>query len=549
MSITVGLDFGTHQTKVCIEDASNPTQKTYEFLEFQDNSGGASVLFPSIVQVNDDETVSYGFVDTKRCKITVSPESTKPELKELAEPALILPEKPIKPQSIKKPKTKKQTGLSMKEQLELLAKHSKLTNDQEGQELEGWEIENIKKDKEYIENCKAWEEEKNKLEGIYNNELDKYVKKSQALRKQYEIELSEWNKSRVENMRYRYFKLASFSNSFKWKHKAISSDIISIWYLAYVLFTIQEKYGEDFFVQIGVPSGINRTMFDGQKRKAFSILISAYKLVEYFAGRTEFLNESYTNLLEITEVIEDFSKDDLRFYGLNALPEAYAGLSAITQNQRIEHGISLLIDIGGGTTDIAIFTIKDGQPDIHEVISFPKGLNFIFEEFIKNNSSLDLENVQELFSEFEENGKEFDLGIKNYHAQLIEKVKKMIKRLRLSFLARREVHRLPLTRLEIALKGRPIVFCGGGSMYSDMRTRIASFTDIKLMNKGLLNIPIVINEHIESHLYAILATSFGLSIPKEDEIHLTPVSEVFDHLEGIEESASGNDYEHGLTDM
>lgn len=545
MGITVGLDFGTHQTKVCIEDGSNPTQKTYEFLEFQDSSGEKSVLFPSIVQINDDETISYGFVDVKRCKVSVAQESTKPELKVLPEPILDLPQEPKEPSSKKKPKMKKQTGLSMKDQLVMLRN---LSNDQDRQDLQDWEIDNIKKVAEYIENHKKWKKEIDRLRGIYNKELEEYGKKSQALSEQYERELSEWNKSRIENMQYRYFKLASFTNTLKWEHR-ISSDTISIWYLAYVLFTIREKYGEEFFVQIGVPSGINKTTLDTQKRKAFSILISAYKLVDYFGDKTEFLKESYTELLEITEVVKDFDADDLLKYGLGALPEAYAGLTAITQNKRVEHGISLLVDIGGGTTDVAIFTIREGQPDIHEVISFPKGLNFIFEQFMRNNSELELENVQELFSEFEKNGKEFTLSINNYHSKLIDEVKNILERLRESFRHQRDVHRLPATRLDEALKDRPIVFCGGGSMYGDMRTEIMSFTDVKLMNKGLLNIPVVVNEHVESSLYAILATSFGLSIPKEEEIELTPVNEVFNHLEGLDEPASGNDYVHGLTDM
>lgn len=56
MNLTVGLDFGTHQTKVCIEDATNPAQKIYEFFEFKNPFGKASVLFPSIVQINEDDT-------------------------------------------------------------------------------------------------------------------------------------------------------------------------------------------------------------------------------------------------------------------------------------------------------------------------------------------------------------------------------------------------------------------------------------------------------------------------------------------------------------
>ena len=67
MSFTVGLDFGTHQTKVCIEDATNPAQKTYEFVEFNNPFGNPTLLFPSIVQINEDDTLSYGFVNDDLC--------------------------------------------------------------------------------------------------------------------------------------------------------------------------------------------------------------------------------------------------------------------------------------------------------------------------------------------------------------------------------------------------------------------------------------------------------------------------------------------------
>ena len=32
--INIGLDFGTHQTKVCIEDSTDPRNITYKFLKF-----------------------------------------------------------------------------------------------------------------------------------------------------------------------------------------------------------------------------------------------------------------------------------------------------------------------------------------------------------------------------------------------------------------------------------------------------------------------------------------------------------------------------------
>ncbi len=59
MSITVGLDFGTHQTKICIENSDDPNHVTYEFYEWEPGM----FALPSIIQINNDHTVSYGKID------------------------------------------------------------------------------------------------------------------------------------------------------------------------------------------------------------------------------------------------------------------------------------------------------------------------------------------------------------------------------------------------------------------------------------------------------------------------------------------------------
>jgi hypothetical protein len=69
------------------------------------------------------------------------------------------------------------------------------------------------------------------------------------------------------------------------------------------------------------------------------------------------------------------------------IPEASAGLLAI--REKLGSGMFLLVDIGGGTTDIAMCSVYGGQNGanktigIHRVYSFNKGLNFIFEEYQK----------------------------------------------------------------------------------------------------------------------------------------------------------------------
>ena len=109
--ITIGLDFGTHQTKICIEDATNSNQKTYEFFEFLDNSKSTFFL-PSVLQINEDSTISYGTVDEKKCKkITTGlikdciPDLQPPIIGTIPDPILIeLTQKPIKYSYPEKPK-------------------------------------------------------------------------------------------------------------------------------------------------------------------------------------------------------------------------------------------------------------------------------------------------------------------------------------------------------------------------------------------------------------------------------------------------------------
>ncbi len=185
MSYTVGLDFGTHQTKICIEDAANPAQKLYEFLEFN-KKYKATVLFPSIVQINNDDTISYGFVDTNKCKILVHKNIKKPELVLPEQPDLELPKEPHKLSYPSKPQQVNTRNLSWKEQL-LHLKNKKDSNkkfsirkwkeeceviDKKNIETyDNWENSCIKLRNEHIKEVKLWESEIEKLKKDYENHL------------------------------------------------------------------------------------------------------------------------------------------------------------------------------------------------------------------------------------------------------------------------------------------------------------------------------------------------------------------------------------------
>ena len=542
MSLTVGLDFGTHQTKVCIEDATNPAQKIYEFFEFKNPFGKASVLFPSIVQINEDDTLSYGFVDEEQCKYLHSDGIAKPKLKSLQKPILKIPDEPSEPNLPTKPIIKVH---SLKDRLQSLNNRLK---QKVNPEILAWEEECDRIRSKHKFDINEWRNECEILQYEYQKKVNTWENETRILENQFQNNLNEWEKKVVEKCYYRYFKLATFSNSVEWNHK-IDSDIISVWYIAYILFMLQEILGEDFFVQMGIPSGTNQKILLRQKRKAFTILITAYKLVEKYRTKENFLNEKYTSLIQSTELIKNYSENDVLFYGLNVMPEAYAGLSSITQQKRLATGMSLLVDIGGGTTDIAFFTIRENQPDIHSVISFPKGLNFIFENYIRQNEHLTISEVQNIFLEKQGSKSLFNASIYQYHQQLRNQVKSMVSEITSSFEFRKDFHHLSTSKLNAALENRPVVFCGGGAIYNSMQTSLLTFRDIKLINKNLLNIPFVRNQNINEKLYTILATSYGLCIPLENEIVLTPIENVFNHIVAPEADKWDYKYDHGLTDL
>lgn len=60
--ITVGLDFGTHQTKVCVERKEG-AELDYHFFKFPDTFGAYQFTIPSIVKINSNGTLEYGYVD------------------------------------------------------------------------------------------------------------------------------------------------------------------------------------------------------------------------------------------------------------------------------------------------------------------------------------------------------------------------------------------------------------------------------------------------------------------------------------------------------
>ena len=59
--ITIGLDFGTHQSKICIEDKKG-VELSYSFFQFSDTHGEKQYTLPSIIRIKPDSKLEYGYL-------------------------------------------------------------------------------------------------------------------------------------------------------------------------------------------------------------------------------------------------------------------------------------------------------------------------------------------------------------------------------------------------------------------------------------------------------------------------------------------------------
>ena len=322
-AVKIGLDFGTHYTKVCVEDSTDRRNRRYSFLKFYNPNGEASFVFPSVVQLNKDNTLSYGFVDTNDAAM----------VEEL--PEKDAPLKPVEPQY----KAKKGA-------IKDLAALRDAIREKERQEVaERW----AKEDQAKYEKAKAEYEKKCKQrdEAIAKDkeEVDAY---NRNLREVYEKGLERWKqyqqrKPRLIPSTFRSFKQMVFSNGFDWRFD-IDPMLVSIWYLCYVFFDLDKE-----------------NVFNHDCEK--------------------FLAATYDELKNVTK-IKEFSQAAKEANQIYVFPEAYANLNPLAKQKKFGVGVNAVVDIGGGTTDISIF-VAHPEEDVVKIFdyeSIPYGVNAIEKE-------------------------------------------------------------------------------------------------------------------------------------------------------------------------
>lgn len=371
----------------------------------------------------------------------------------------------------------------------------------------------------------------------------------------------------------RYFKQGVFKNP--------TSEAMyhSIWYIAYIIFLLEEKYGMDFNIQMGAPTGSDVSSISRAKQIATQIIASAYNLVEevFRNDLKAFLSTPMTRLRQLTKIIK-YSPEIKEELYLLVFPEAYACLRPLVSNKKIEKGMNLMVDIGGGTTDISFFTIEkregsnEYEPQVYAYYSLAKGLNYLTgadETNTSTNRDISVDSQKshdkkesnsmygfvssvgvkllEALSLKEEQSKpkKLDSNVENAN-QIIDKNKELYFKEILSIcnklqdniekLFTQQVTRTmgtPLQNLRNALQQRPIVYCGGGSTFKVLRREYRGFVEKKHVSHTEWRTELVLDmkDIRDKQLCSILSTAYGLSIPaKVDFIRMKSLSDLFKHL-------------------
>lgn len=394
--ITVGLDFGTHQTKVCVEDRVG-NELSYQFMTFANTEGNRQYAFPSIIGIGNDGRLTYGFL----------------------------------------PK----------------GYHGRIV---------------------------------------------------------------------------RYFKQACFHTLLNEEMSHIQGMQFAVLYIAFILFDLEEKYGQDFHIQMGAPTDFAH--LDSAQQTAVSILSAAYRLVEdaFENDKNAFLNTGFESLVKLIQFPQSSEYQNIREeYQILVFPEAYACLMPLIKSSRIAKGMSLMVDIGGGTTDISFFTIKNNKPTVYDFVSINKGLNFLTEESAARMHSLD-SNIKSVDEILHMKRQQLNNDIETYMRRLLGK-------LRSEF---RQQTKLNISRLTAALNNRPIIYSGGGSTFKILRSSHGGFKDVIHISAKEWKTESVkdLQTIIAKNLCPILSTAYGLSIGvADDNIKQESFSDVFINLRGAEE--------------
>lgn len=309
---------------------------------------------------------------------------------------------------------------------------------------------------------------------------------------------------------FRYFKQGAFNPIDSGWNESINPSLVSIWYLTYLILCLKAKLGKYFDINIGIPT--DSTSYIMKKNIAVQLIYTAYYLAEkvFKENMEDFLNATYFDLLRVTpfnQFTEAKSKEICNEYGIKVFPEAWACLRPLLRSKRLTN-LNLMIDIGGGTTDISLFSVvNDDNKTVLKLFYYTSvnlGLNYLYKNpalmeknFEMLENSLDLQNVN------------------TYNSLIDKKLNTFMRKFESEFRFAAQ-GMFDMDDIDKAIKDKQTIYVGGGSTIKILRQKKRHFQDVRLIDDRDWEKNIISDYQDVRLICPILATSYGLAISELD---------------------------------
>jgi len=310
---------------------------------------------------------------------------------------------------------------------------------------------------------------------------------------------------------FRYFKQATFNPKGTRWDETIDPRYISVWYLTYLILCLKKIVGAKYFnINMGIPT--DSADFPAKKMKAVGLLEEAYRLAEnvYDEDINQFLSASFTTLKAITN-IHVGTEQTCKNLGIKVFPEAWACLRPLLSSNKITT-LNMMIDIGGGTTDISLFSVVKEKRfgvltsvlKIYYFNSINLGLNYLYSDPIHMENGIKTEEHHLDRSKVVTYNSEVDSSLSNFMYRLEKEFRNAARGM------------FNDSELDQCIRNKQSIYVGGGSVFKSIRKARKHFSDVRLINTKDWKM-----ENIQSfegmlELCPILSTSYGLAISQDE---------------------------------
>lgn len=247
-----------------------------------------------------------------------------------------------------------------------------------------------------------------------------------------------------------------------------------------------------FDLNLGIPTEWYNHQFSKRKIKFETILLTSIKLANRFSKLDSFLAETSSSLINIISEINKDNidnvllgngsnsrislTDELTKHNLSVFPESAAGVNYLLKTRRLKAGYYATLDIGAGTSDIAIFKVFRNKLQVYYC---SESVEIASNDVYKNYASISGLSLNDSFDQLNEiesivRSKKCNIKNRNKSVLLVRNPKNNDEGLefilRKTFYRNHFIHRLNIEKAHAfdflnRINGGKIIILGGGSNF------------------------------------------------------------------------------------